>query len=144
MKDKNNIKKLFLMLGFSLFVSAFMYSQSEVGRIAYLEGIVDIHRDGEIIELYESDIGMEVYNQDLIETDSDGYLEVEMTSYRNSGTMVIVSPDTAFYFDASGGSSRSKNTLPLLAGSLSLRSPGLREAKSLMSDQLRCNGGQGN
>jgi hypothetical protein len=96
-------------------------SGESVGQIVYLEGIVDIHRDGEIIELFDSDVGMEIFNQDLISTGGDGILELELTAYANPGTIVKVAEKTAFYLDFSRHMGSPKTDLPLLAGSLSFK-----------------------
>ena len=121
MKENFKLQKILLFICIFSGISWLITAESPVAEIVYLEGIVDIHRDGEIIELFDSDLGMEIFNQDLIETGSDGLLEVEMTSYQNSGTKVIVSENTAFYFDVTGGSRQTKATLPMLSGSLAFK-----------------------
>ncbi|MBI9101997.1 MAG: FecR domain-containing protein [Spirochaetales bacterium] len=121
MVENRIIKRILLIILIIAGISMVVSAQDAVGMITYLEGIVDIHRDGEIIELFDNDVGMEVYNQDLIETGDDGILEVEMITYRNSGTKVVVSENTAFFFEISGGSRGTKATLPMLSGSLAFK-----------------------
>ena len=121
MNNNRGIRSLCLLAALLVGFSSALFAQEAVGVVTYLEGIVDIHRDGEILELFDSDLGLEIYNQDLIETGSDGLLEVEMTSYQNSGTKIIVSEDTAFYFEISSGSRGTKATLPMLSGTLAFK-----------------------
>lgn len=110
------------LMAVALFSGAVLSVAGEpVGQIVYLEGIVDIHRDGEIFELFDSDVGMEIFNQDLISTGSDGILEVELTAYANPGTIVKVAEKTAFYLDFSRHMGAAKTDLPLLAGSLAFK-----------------------
>jgi len=122
MKNRLTAGRIFILLSAFLLSAGIAAAETPVGRIAYLEGIVDVHRDGEIIELFDSDVGMELLNQDLIETGGDGVLTVEITAFRNSGTTITVSENTAFYFDVTrsmGGDV--KTEMPMLAGSLAFK-----------------------
>ena len=92
-----------------------------IGRIVYIEGIVDLQRDGDILELWDSDIGMEIYNYDLIETGYDGFAEIEIVSQRNRGTKIKVDSDTAFYFDAARIGGDSRTNVNMMSGSLSFK-----------------------
>ncbi|MDC7228366.1 MAG: FecR family protein [Spirochaetales bacterium] len=103
------------------FVSAAAFAAEPIGQIVYIEGIVDLQRDGEILELWDSDIGLEVYNYDLIETGYDGFAEIEITSHRTRGTLVKVDSDTAFYFDSAKMNGASKTNMTMMSGSLSFK-----------------------
>ena len=109
----------FLMLLF--FFSPGITAQDSVGRIVYLEGIVDVHREGDLLELFDSDIGMDLYNYDLVETGEDGIVEIEMTNLQNRGSVIQVQENTAFYFDTSALGGDSQNRLAMLSGSLHLK-----------------------
>ena len=109
----------FLMLLF--FFSPGLTAQDAVGRIVYLEGIVDVHREGDLLELFDSDIGMDLYNYDLVETGDDGIVEIEMTNLQNRGSVIQVQENTAFYFDTAVLGGDSQNKLAMLSGSLHLK-----------------------
>ncbi len=121
MKGSRDNKKILLFLVFTASVLQLLSGQAAVGQVVYLEGIVDIHRDGEIIELFDSDLGMEIYNQDLIETGSDGILEIEMVAFQNAGTKVFVSENTAFYFEVPESSGEIRAEFSMLSGSLGFK-----------------------
>ncbi|MBN1649404.1 MAG: FecR domain-containing protein [Spirochaetales bacterium] len=105
-----------------LFVAAMMNAQDVVGSVTWIDGKVEVYRDGEALDWYDVDIGLEVKDFDLVETGPDGYIEVEVLTPGNSGTVVKISQNTAFYFEksaVSGGGN--KTTFQLLAGSLSMK-----------------------
>lgn len=121
MKKRCNIPFLIsLFLLFVLVVSG-VSAQDAVGRIVYLEGIVDVHREGELLELFDSDIGMDIYNYDLVETGIDGVVEIEMVNLGTRGSIVHVQENTAFYFETSNLGGSSQNNLSMLSGSLQLK-----------------------
>jgi len=130
-----NNKRTFVVWSFVLIflsMAIFMVAADEpVGQVVYLEGIVDLHRDGAILELFDSDVGLEIYNQDLIETGDDGRLEIEMIAYTNPGTMIKVSESTAFYIDFSRRSGEVQLDVPLLAGALAFKVKKLVGSESL-------------
>ncbi len=111
---------IFIIVLFALVVSA-LPAQEGVGRIVYLEGLVDVHREGELIELFDSDIGMELFNYDLIETGDDGIVEIEIINLGTGGSTVVVRENTAFYFDTSNLGGYSQNNLSMLSGSLHMK-----------------------
>ncbi len=118
-REKNILAVLFII--FLCFVSAAAFAAEPLGRIVYIEGIVDLQRDGEILELWDSDIGMEIYNYDLIETGYDGFIEIEIVSHRTRGSLIKVESDTAFYFDSAKMGGSSKTNVAMMSGSLSFK-----------------------
>lgn len=119
MKNRNILIVFLAVL--MCFISAFVFAAEPLGRIVFIEGIVDLQRDGEILELWDSDIGIEVYNYDLIETGYDGLIEIEVTSHKTRGTIIKVDNDTAFYFDSARMSGSSKTNVNMMAGSLAFK-----------------------
>ncbi len=115
-----NLFRVFLTISLFL-VSAVLFAAEPLGRIAYIEGIVDLQRDGEIIELWESDIGMDIYNYDFIETGYDGFIEIEVISHKVRGTTIKVDNDTAFYFDSAKMGGESKTNINMMSGSLAFK-----------------------
>lgn len=110
----------FLILIFSAVFAGF--AQDIIGSITWIDGTVDVYRDGEALDWWDVDIGLEIADFDLMETGPDSYVEVEVQTPGNSGTIVKISENSAFYFEksaVSGGGN--KTTFQLLAGSLSLK-----------------------
>ncbi|HAK45405.1 MAG TPA: iron dicitrate transport regulator FecR [Spirochaeta sp.] len=120
MNKKNRILTVFFAV-LLCFVTAAAFAADPVGQIVYIEGIVDLQRDGEILELWDSDIGLEIYNYDLIETGYDGFVEIEVVSHKTRGTLIKVENDTAFYFDTAKMGGSSKTNLTMMSGSLALK-----------------------
>ncbi|MBN2049224.1 MAG: FecR domain-containing protein [Spirochaetales bacterium] len=121
MKKMLLVPKLVMVLLFSLLILTGVFAQEAVGRIVYIEGIVDLHREGELLELFDSDVGMDIYNFDLVETGGDGLVEIEMVNLTNQGSMIRVRENTAFYFDSSSLGGASQNNLTMLSGSVQLK-----------------------
>ena len=102
-------------------VAFFASGQTAVGVISYLEGEVDVLRDGETLDSASIDIGLRIIEFDTVETGPDGYVEIEMDA-PGAGSTVKVRPDTAFYFEGTPReSSRFATTFQLLRGSLGLK-----------------------
>lgn len=116
-----NMRRLFLagvlLLAAALVVSA----ESAVGIISYLEGSVDVSRNGRYLSPGNVEIGLRIEQSDTIETGSKGYVEVEMSA-PSAGSLVKVQSDSAFYFESSPKqASRFETIFQLLRGSLSLK-----------------------
>ena len=78
-------------------------------------------RDGEYLNRKLIEIGLEIAEFDTVETESDGYIEIEMDA-PSAGSTVKVRPDTSFYFEGTPReSSRFQTTFQLLRGSLGLK-----------------------
>lgn len=100
-----------------------VYSQrsSLSGEMVYLEGYVDVHRDGELMDWRDVDIGFELEQYDLVETGDDGYAEIEVETPSSRGNMVRVFEDTAFYFDFGDSGGKDQTKFEMLTGSLALK-----------------------
>ncbi len=116
-----NMRRL-LFAGLLLLATALLVSaESAVGVISYLEGSVDISRNGRYLSHGNVEIGLRIEQSDTIETGPDGYVEVEITA-PSAGSLVRVQPKSAFYFVSSPKqASRFETILQMLRGSLSLK-----------------------
>lgn len=107
------------------------FAQNIIGSITWIDGTVDVYRDGEPLDWWDVDIGLEIEDYDLVETGPDSYVEVEVETPGNSGTVVKMSGNSAFYFEKSAVSGGSRTTFQLLAGSLSLKVAKLTGSNSI-------------
>lgn len=119
------VRKNPIIFGFFLIfllLATWLSAESVVGTIAYVEGTVDVSRNGRYLDWYDIDIGLEVEEFDLVETGRDGYVEIEMNAPASGGSLVKIREDSSFYFNSteefSGGTSTS---FRMLRGSLSLK-----------------------
>lgn len=92
-----------------------------LGMMVYLDGIVDVHRDGEIMDWREVDIGLEIENYDLVETGDASMADVELTTPSSRGVTIHINENTAFYFDSGEVDQKQQTRFEMLAGSLSLK-----------------------
>ena len=96
-------------------------ADSALGTISYMEGAVEVTRDGDFLSPRTVDIGLVIREFDTVETGEDAYVEVEMSAPA-AGSLVKVHPGTAFYFEGtSRESSRFRTTFQLLRGALRLK-----------------------
>lgn len=91
-----------------------------VGEIVYLEGTIDIFRDGNKLDWRDVDIGAVVEEFDMVETGADGYVEIALSN-RRGGNSVIVHPDTSFYFDVEEVKGESKTEFAVMTGAMAFR-----------------------
>lgn len=106
-----------------LLLAAGIFSQDMNQRavILYLEGSVDISRNGDYLDWADVDMGTEIENYDLIETGSDGYVEIEVSTPVSPGVTLKIQPDTTFYYDTKKVSGSTKTSFQLLAGSMGMK-----------------------
>ncbi|MDA3947646.1 MAG: FecR family protein [Spirochaeta sp.] len=89
----------------------------ELGRIGYLEGEVQLIRDGSARSGFELSIGDPILEMDVLQTGSDGYAEIELSQPR--GSTVRVSENAAYYVEIVAGDNGGESTrLKLLNGTL--------------------------
>jgi hypothetical protein len=92
-----------------------------MGTMVFMDGIVDVHRNGEIMDWELVDIGLEIENYDLVETDEDSFADIELTTPSSRGVTVHINENTAFYFDSGEVDLKQQTRFEMLAGSLSLK-----------------------
>ena len=124
-KINTGIQVFLVSILFILSSAAVCFGQSTstrvTGTIDYLEGVVDVYRDGEMLDWTMVDMGFELEQFDLVETGDDGYVEIVVDSPSSSGNMVRVEENTAFYFDFEEKSGKKETRFEMLAGSLAFK-----------------------
>ena len=110
-----------LLLTAGLCTPAFSQAGSFSGELDYLEGDVSVHRNGEILQWPEVDIGLLLERYDLVETGMDGYAEVMVTRETGHENLIRVMADTAFYFTVESMSTGDRVQFELLGGTLGLK-----------------------
>jgi hypothetical protein len=101
----------------------------QVGRLSYIEGDVQLLRDGEIREGQELDIGEAILNFDVIQTGFDGYVEAEFSV--PAGMTVRIQENAAYYVEHSTSGDRSSVSVRLLSGRLQMAVSELSQGSSL-------------
>lgn len=115
------MKTKFLLFLIFLTASISLAAQNQSAVILYMEGTVDISRNGEYLDWQTIDIGTEIENYDLVETGSDGYVEIEVSTPVSPGVTLKIKPDTTFYFDTKEINGKRKTDFQLLAGSMGMK-----------------------
>ncbi len=113
-------KKILIIL-ILVFLAASAFGKSASGTITYIEGYVDLYRDGELLDWEMVDIGFEVKEFDLIETGDDGLVEIELNLPSGSGTSLTVSQSTAFYFEMKEQGGKNQTSFQMMSGSISFK-----------------------
>lgn len=114
-----NVSKLFIVITVLVLAAAVLSAQTTLGTIQYMEGEVDVLRNGEPIGIVS--VGTSIEPFDTVETGADGYVEVAMNA-PSAGSLVKVKSGTAFYFEGTPEKSNFfRTTFQLLRGSLSMR-----------------------
>lgn len=117
------MKVRFILLNLIFFsMTSILSAQVETEAvILYLEGTVDITRDGEYLDWSEIDIGTVIDNYDMIETAGDGYLEIELRTPVSAAVTLKIHEDTTFYFDTKLIRDSTKTSFQLLKGSMGMK-----------------------
>jgi hypothetical protein len=116
-----NTRPVLMAVLLTVFVSAGIFAAPPAGEIVYLEGRVDILRDGRKIDAYQVDIGFLIEEFDMVETGSDGFVEFALTSSYGGGATVTVQPGTSFYFEGVESDDRKETQFAAMAGSMGYR-----------------------
>ncbi len=114
-------KKILLLLIIVFLLAGSLWAKSVTGSIVYIEGYVDIYRDGELLDWELVDIGFGVEEFDLIETGTDGIVEIEINLPSGSRTSLSVKPGTAFYFEMEEKSGKNQTSFQMLSGTISFK-----------------------
>ncbi len=125
-------KQVVLIFFLILSAGVNVFAESAEGVISYLEGTVDVYRDGKILDWELVDIGFTVKEYDLIETGDDGVVELDVTMPSGTNAGITVQPNTSFYFEMgknSGGASRT--SFKMLTGSMAYKVQKLTGGDSL-------------
>lgn len=115
------MKKAIIPLLLSLLLSGPLFAATLGGEIIYLEGEVDVYRDGRQLDWRDVDIGFYLEPFDTVETGSDGVVEIDVTTSAGTSAVVNVNPDTAFYFTEESVQGKQQSSFTMMKGSLSFR-----------------------
>lgn len=108
-----------VLLMATLTVSAQTGSAS--GIISYMEGRVEVSRNGAYLKPEKIVTGLRIEASDIVETGADGFVELQLSA-PSAGSVVKIRPNSSFYFESSPPSSSKFSTvLQLLRGSLSMK-----------------------
>ncbi len=92
-----------------------------IGEITFIEGTVEIARNGGVIDEMDLDVGSEIDNFDQIRTGDDGQLFILIESDRSPETEIHISQNTVFTIELNRIESKETTTLQLITGSLALK-----------------------
>jgi len=97
----------FILFSGLLFLSSFtaLHAVNAKGILVYLDGTVEIHKNGEITGPKSLNPGFELEDYDLLETGSDGSAEFDINTFISDGTYdrisVKIENNTSVYFKTS-------------------------------------------
>ena len=115
------MKALFLMLFISCTVGIIEAQDNTKAVILYMEGSVDITRNGVYLNYSDVDIGTVIEIYDMIKTGEDGYIELEVKTPVSPAVTLKIYEDTHFYFDTKQVHGNTKTSFQLLSGSMGLK-----------------------
>ncbi|MCG8478783.1 MAG: FecR family protein [Spirochaetales bacterium] len=124
----NDRSRIVLVLALSVISTVAMGAQ-ELGRITYIEGDVELVRDGEQRDAFEIQIGEPIFEFDVIQTGFDGYIEVEVAEPAR-GT-IRVRENSAYYVERSSTPRGVTVQLNVLSGGVEIDADAVSEGTTL-------------
>jgi hypothetical protein len=118
--NSSYMKKIYMYVLLFICVLSLSAQEMVTGEIVYLEGEVNLSRNGEFLPFHEVDMGTIIEEEDMIRTGPDGYAEVEL-SYPQEGTLLKIQANTAFYFDNRSTGEKNTTSINLLSGTIGLK-----------------------
>jgi hypothetical protein len=115
------MKRALIALFIAFAVTGGLFAAPLSGEIIYMEGSVDIYRDGKQLDWRQVDIGFYLQPYDTLETGSDGVAELDIVTAGGSSAVVNVKPGTAFYLTEESVQGTRQNSFTMMKGSLSFR-----------------------
>lgn len=110
-----------IMIIILLSAAAVGFAAPPAAEIVYMEGTVELYRDGSKIGAGRVDIGFTVEEFDMVETGPSGFVEMALSSGSGSGAVVQVQPDTSFYFEGVETEERRETEFSTMAGSMAYK-----------------------
>lgn len=121
MKDTPFTAKNIGLIILFILLPAVLFAQQAVGEVVFLDGDVEVHRNGKALDWKLVDIGLTIESYDLLETDKGAIAEVQVTVPHSGGAFIRVRENTAFYFDLKEVGGKKQTNFQMLSGSLVLR-----------------------
>ena len=92
-----------------------------IGKISYLEGTVEIARDGESLSRSRVKEGLELQNFDVVKTGLDGEAEVRVSAPMSPASTIRVAPSTQFALEIGRMGSKQQTSVSLLIGTVTVK-----------------------
>lgn len=115
------MKRMLFLMSLLTILACGLVADELGGEIVYLDGTVDVYRDGKQLDWRDVDIGFFVEPYDTIETGDDGIVEIDVRSAAGTGAMIKVRPGTSFYLTEEAVSGKKKSSFTMMKGSLAFR-----------------------
>ncbi len=122
LKDMKRIR-FSLVIIVSLFLAAgvCLFAEPVSGTVSYIEGTVDVFRDGKLLDWELVDTGFTVEEYDLIETGDNGVIELAITMPSGTGAHITIQPDTSFHFELDKKSTVNRVNFTMLSGAMAYK-----------------------
>jgi hypothetical protein len=125
-----NIKQIisvFVLLLLSLSAA----TAQQVGEITYMEGDVEITRNGDIIEFDDVDIGTTIENYDVITTSPRSTVSINLSYNKAINSEIIVAENTVFAVEIDNIDAVSQANFNMFSGGLALKVQKMTSGNSL-------------
>ncbi len=127
----------FILFSGLLFLSSFtaLHAVNAKGILVYLDGTVEIHKNGEITGPKNLNPGFELEDYDLLETGTDGYAEFDINAFISDGTYdrisVKIENNTSVYFKSSKNRDEDFLQLILFTGGMTVNTGKLSSGRNM-------------
>ena len=124
--------RIFLLILIIFITGAYiLFAADTVGYIEYIEGDVEITRDGEVYESFDLGEKDDIENFDLIRTSDSGEIIIVIDSELCPETTITVEPNTTFNIEINKLKTKNETTLNMITGSLALKVAELTKGQDL-------------
>ncbi len=129
MRSQRLFPRVLILFGI-LTVTVSVSAQVQIGLVSYLEGTVEIVRQGALLNASMISYGDPVFMHDVVQTGSDSYAEVELTGQSGAGSTIRVNENSAYYVEVdplpTGSNDSGDTKIRLLGGSVEIAVQQLR------------------
>ncbi len=120
-----------ILAGFLLLLGSLLFGENVTGTLVYIDGTVDVYRDGKRLDWSLVDTGFTVQEYDLLTTGSDSTVEIELVMPSGTGAHITVRPNTSFYFEEKEIAGKKKTSFRMLTGAMAYKVQKLAESDTL-------------